>query len=184
MRIAFSGKKGSGKSTASSYLVDNKNFEELSFADPLKRTIIDLFNIDEKYCYDTNYKEAVIESLNVSGRQLMTTIGTELFNVALLKELPELKLDGGNIWVHNVIRKIKANKSKNIVISDLRFEHERKALKSLNFVTVMLSYSDNTLPVSSHISEAGVDCDYYIDVENRDDLITEINKILSVIETK
>lgn len=92
-RLAFCGKKCCGKSTLTSFLVKNYNYREMSFADPLKKTVIDLFRIDPKYCYDPEWKEQIIPKLNVSARTLLQITGTELFRNALPKLIPELTLE-------------------------------------------------------------------------------------------
>ena len=45
LRIAFTGFKGSGKTTASEYLINRHNFKRISFAQPLKDICRDVFGV-------------------------------------------------------------------------------------------------------------------------------------------
>ena len=122
--VAFGGKKGSGKSTVSKYLVSTGNYEILSFSTKLKELVSNLFDFDDE-CYNVNKKEVVIPNLGVSPRQLMQKIGTELFRDGLPKLLPDLKLcKEGSIWIN--LTKIKSPK---VVVDDVRFIDEK------NFIT-------------------------------------------------
>lgn len=185
-KIALSGKKYSGKSTAARFLVKNMQYKEFSFADPLKKLIIDLFHIDSKYLYDPLCKEIIIPTLGVSGRELMTKIGTEMFNVDMYKHLPKLKetLPYG-VWVNSIMSKIKdeIKKGTNIVVSDLRMEHELKALKELGFTTVKIERKtdDNisTITNDAHISEAGVECDIIIENDNIKKFLIDVGLLVS-----
>lgn len=49
MIIAFSGKIGSGKSTAADYLAETYGFEIINFADPLKEVVEKAFNVSHDY---------------------------------------------------------------------------------------------------------------------------------------
>ena len=44
--IGIMGQIGSGKSTLSNYLVSQKKYTEFSFADPLKKGLIEFFGMD------------------------------------------------------------------------------------------------------------------------------------------
>lgn len=156
-RISLSGDKGSGKSTAAEHL-QKLGFEEYAFADPLKRLIIDIFQIDPIYVYDPLYKETVIEELGVSARQLMQIIGTELFRNALVKHLPQLKLRGPTVWIHNLLKRIEKS-SGNIVVSDTRMSDEYYALANAGFTTYRIVRDVQTTETSNHESEHGCPCD-------------------------
>jgi hypothetical protein len=47
--IGFAGKLESGKSTAAKFLVEDRGFEKLSFAEPLREEVADAFNYGEQF---------------------------------------------------------------------------------------------------------------------------------------
>ena len=108
--IAFGGAKGSGKSTASSFLVKHHDYVKGSFATKLKELITNLFNLTDE-CYNVDKKEKVIERLGTTPRKLLQTIGTELFRNTLPSVLPEYRTFLrsqhhvlGDIHVHNKLQ--------------------------------------------------------------------------------
>lgn len=149
--IALSGCKGSGKSTLANHLKEN-GYTELTFAEPLKQLIITLFGIDPSWVYDPNKKETIIPDLGVSGRELCQVIGTELFRKGLNDYLPNLKLRGGNIWIHSMLSQLDKTNG-NIVISDCRFPDEYQALHSAGFKCLEVIRPTNV--VDTHSSEQG-----------------------------
>jgi hypothetical protein len=168
-KIGLSGKKGSGKSTLSDHLCKTYDFTELSFAEPLKKLVLDIFQIDPKYVYDPDYKEVIIEELGVSGRELLQVIGTELFRVSLNTHLPQLKLIGGSVWIHSLVKRMEKVKS-NIVVSDCRFDDEYTELKNQGFKVFKIvrdsKDSDNSgsklTTTQQHKSELGCKSDSII----------------------
>jgi len=167
MKIAFIGKICSGKSYAAKYLQANHDFEILSFGDPVKRYATEIFNLKFK------------------DREIIQDFGQILKNIDT------------DVWVNHLIRKFNTlDKSKNIVIDDLRFKNEQKALQKLGFIFVYLHIEDkfqlerikNTykINVSKHIERrfnssecemTWLDRDYYININS----VTE-NKLISLIE--
>jgi hypothetical protein len=184
--IAFTGEAGHGKSTAAQYLTQNKNYVELMFAKKLKDMIIDLFGIDEKYVYDPNFKNEIIPELNTTGRKLCQVIGTELFRNALMKEIPELKLKGETVWIHNIAKQMeKLPKNQKIVISDCRFEDEYDFLKQKRFDMIRVRNPNlknddkNKINGIKHESELG--CSYdgtLLNNRTKEDMYEKLDNIL------
>lgn len=181
--IGLTGQKGAGKSTVANHLVKNHEHVELAFANPIKKLIINLFNIDKKYVNDPELKETIIPELNVSGRRLMQVIGTELFREKLSSALPELKLDGESVWIHSVVKNIKVWLDEfpncSIVVSDVRFDNEYEALKRLGFTIYKIERS--TENKDAHLSERG--CKYDVKVENKGTVEELLKKFTTEIQT-
>lgn len=138
LRIAFSGEAGSGKSTATEYLLRaHTGFTELAFAGPLKETIQRLLDVEDKYLRDPAHKEEVIPHIGVSGRTLCQVIGTELFRVELMRQLPTLRLVGGTVWIHALLATLRRTPGP-VVVSDCRFADEYAALKREGFTVVKI----------------------------------------------
>lgn len=120
--LAFTGAIGSGKSTAAQYLVDMYNYTSYSFAEPLKRGIATMFGLDWKYVDGTQAdKSQVHPRWNISGRQLLQVIGTDVFRDFVPSLLPQLK----NIWIKRMEYTLEDTASAPcIVIPDCRFADE------------------------------------------------------------
>lgn len=161
-RLAFTGPKGSGKSTATGVLTGG-GFVELAFADPLKQMLIRLTGVDASWFYDPAKKEQVIPGLGVSARELCQAVGTECFRVALPAALPRLTLRGGSIWIHALLVELDRINSCNVVVSDCRFPDEYAALKERNFTVVRVDRPGLTAnEFAAHASEQGCPCDVAI----------------------
>jgi hypothetical protein len=179
-RVALCGKKYSGKSLAASILTEQYKFTELSFAAPLKEFVISTLHVEPKYCYDPAFKETVIPNLNVSARQLLQTIGTDLFRDTLPTKLPALHINNQSIWVYSMAQKIKYTAG-NIVVADLRFEDECAALRELGFVIVRLERPSTATNVDTHISEnVNVRADIVID--NSGTVAELENKLQAIVD--
>ncbi len=156
--IAFSGLKSSGKSTAAkfteSYLKDCV-VHRLSFATPLKKMITDIFCLHNKECYDPNLKDVILDHWNVSPRELMQKIGTDLFRNQLSTICSDLTMPAETIWASNVYCKIKEIEFENdrnnitnsvIIIDDCRFDDEYNVIKQLGGIVIKIK--THRIPVS------------------------------------
>ena len=132
MIIAFSGRIGSGKSELAK-ICQNKGFEKLYFALPLKQLVANLIHVGIE---DINPLKNV--KLN-TVRQLLQFIGTDIIR----KYNPN--------WHVNKIKTM-IDKDKNYVFDDVRFPNELKLIKELGgdcwFIIRPIIYN-----VSNHISE-------------------------------
>ena len=140
MIIGLSGLKGSGKSTAAGFLVED-GFVKMSFAEPIKRMLACVGLSHEDLYGDS--KEEVNDILDgKTPRYAMQTLGTEWGR----------DLISSNIWVNIVkhdILKIKDD----VVIDDCRFPNEVAMILSLGGVIV---YIDRGGKSGDHVSEREV----------------------------
>lgn len=137
MRIAFSGKAGSGKTTMANYLVEHFGFVRYSFADAVKEIATEIFGMEDK------------------DRGLLQAIGTKM---------REIDVD---VWVQYTMNKIEAEDHPNVVIDDCRFLNEAERLKDYGFTIIGLTGRGWDLPSeqAAHPSEteAGlIECDSII----------------------
>lgn len=154
MLIGFSGKKGSGKSYFSDYLVNNKLFIKLSFASPLKEITKILFNLSDEDVKDPIKKELINPKFNASPRELMQWLGTDIMREEFNKKFNY----SGSIWIDSVKDKVKTllDNNKDVVIDDVRFQNEVDMIHSLGGIVINLRNDlDNTLTnsTSTHSSE-------------------------------
>jgi hypothetical protein len=162
--VALLGKRGCGKSTAASQLVEKYGFAEYSFAEPLKQVCSTLLGTPLNWFTDINLKEKVIPNWNNTPRYFMQKWGTEIFRDYMPVITPEVK----SIWVDIMLKKINNSNSSRIVISDCRFDNELTELLTLeNYKTHSIQIvGQNRIPdfdgnkeINEHISEKMVNSD-------------------------
>lgn len=133
MIIGICGLIGSGKDTVADILVQENNFEKISFADKLKDGVASVFGWDRsmlegKTDVSRTWREQKDEywsaelGKDVSPRLILQLFGTECMRQGFY--------DG--IWVSLVKKHIIDNPNKNFVIPDVRFENEANMLKSIH----------------------------------------------------
>jgi hypothetical protein len=113
----------SGKTFAATVLV-HKGYQPLSFAEPIKRMAIEFFmslgySKEKALSLAWVDKAKVIPEINASSRFVQQTIGTEWGRDYM----------GDDIWIR-CFRK-KAKEFSRIVVDDVRFENEAKAIKEM-----------------------------------------------------
>ena len=188
MLIGFLGKKGVGKDTSAKLLLDDYNFTRYAFGDPVKDVVGTMFCMDEEQLYG-NKKEEIDPRWNVSPRTLFQVIGTNFAQYWLMLKLPELeeKVKMKHFWVKRfeMWYEEESNKNKNVVITDVRFQHEVDAIKSKNGIIIKLINSDSIKSTDRHISETESESinkknvDYTVDNNYTiDELYKKINVIL------
>ena len=146
MIIGLSGKKGSGKSYYTSYIIKTYNFIELSFAYPLKKSLELILNLSYDELYGEK-KDSYNNQYHCYNRELMQWLGTEVFREEFNKKFNY----NGSVWVDNVKNIILQNPNKNYVISDVRFLNEIEMIKSLN--GIIINIKDNNINQDNHKSE-------------------------------
>lgn len=113
--IGLIGRKGSGKDTVADYLVSRHGYKKHAFAAPLKRVCRELFLLDEEQMHQVDQKEKVDARWNMSPRQMMQMVGTDMVRKHL----------GIDFWLHHMTTTIaKEDEPTKIVISDVRFANE------------------------------------------------------------
>lgn len=155
--IAFTGKRGSGKSVASEVLCDELDFVELKFADPLKSMLRAMYQtcgledgeIERKI--EGDLKEVPCPWLQgKTPRYAMQTLGTEwreMISTDMWSEMFKMRVRSGVF-------------GDRIVCSDYRFPHEGEALDELRAVKYRIErnsqfYEDGES--SQHSSETLID---------------------------
>tara|TARA_B100000965_G_scaffold14609_1_gene10957 strand:- start:2417 stop:3007 length:591 start_codon:yes stop_codon:yes gene_type:complete len=132
MIIGICGLIGSGKGTVADILVENHNFEKLSFADKLKDGVASVFGWDRDMLEgDTDRSRIWREKTDVfwsneTGREVTPRLVLQLFGTDCMRNG---FFDG--IWVSLVKQKILEDPDKNWVIPDVRFPNEVKMIQSV-----------------------------------------------------
>ena len=131
--IAICGAKRSGKDVLAKYLVATRGFKKLSFAEPLKKAVKELFNfndiqvgIDEENAVG-NEKDIIDERWGISPRKALQFFGTEIMQHAIDELVPNTNR---GFLADILLSRISGNSCDSYVISDMRFLHEYNKLKS------------------------------------------------------
>lgn len=151
--IGFAGRSGSGKDTAFQILSEfdpNRKVVKISFAEPLKRGLMELFGFpDLSYFEDSEKKERIHDEItHWTPRRLMQWMGTDIIKSQI----------DTNHWIKLLEKKVNSMLSLDdivIIITDVRFPEEVDCINRLNGIVVYLD-ADERLGASSksaHISE-------------------------------
>lgn len=170
MIIGLTGKKGSGKDTAGSYLVEKYGFIRISFAEKLKQSAAACFGINpdewEKWKNDPSMEVLIQRNLNsevglaklrgekppldlphkrITVRQFLQNYGTEAHR----------EIFGDDFWIWQALKEIDSRQN-NYVITDCRFDNEAEHLdRMLN--AVIIEIDRGIASDDAHVSESGVD---------------------------
>lgn len=162
--IAFCGKAGAGKTTASRYICNNYIAHPLSFAAPLRMMVAPLAfvcaqGIDDHanhFLYEG--KDSEMPIIKTSARKLYQGFGD-----VMRAEYSEVFIDLFVEWV-KVVRayyKSKIDEEITIVVDDVRYENEAIELEKLGAHIVQVERAPSDLrKVPKHSSEKGVPPEY------------------------
>lgn len=170
IKLAFGGKKHSGKTTLADYCADVHMLEPISFADALKMNLIEI-GIDA---------ERVFEKRDPNSRALMQAYGE-----AMRDQDKDYWLD---IALTNIREwQMPPHNIEGIVIDDMRYANEAEALKREGFVLIKIIREGYEHEDDFHPSEAGLPDDVYDHIlvaKNKDltALYTMIDEIIEELE--
>lgn len=166
MIIGFCGKKGSGKSFFSDYLVKNFNFIELSYAKPLKEVVKIIFNLSDDDVNDPIKKELKINRLNASPRQLLQWLGTDIIRDEFNKKFNY----NGSRWVDLMRENLIKLKGRNIVISDVRFSDEIDLIHQFNGIIINIERNNIDMTNTTNHKSENQDLNYDHKIINKNEL--------------
>jgi len=166
MIIGFVGFIGSGKDTAADYLVNFHGFRRDSFANTLKDAVSHVFGWDRTLLEGRTaearaWREQVdewwanrLDMPNLTPRLMLQLWGTEVCRSGFHDD----------IWIASLENKIRKTKD-NIVISDVRFPNEIKAIHNAGGLVVRI--------------KRGVDPEWYNDAVNMNDGQSNMSWLIS-----
>ena len=122
-----------GKDTFAIELAKLTDYKMTAFADPVKDVLRVMFNFSEDQLYG-NSKEIIDPRWNITPREAMTKLGTELMQFDIYKYLPNLitTIPQRTFWANRIIQQINAANLEtvtNYIITDIRFLHELNTVK-------------------------------------------------------
>jgi len=133
MIIGICGLIGSGKGTVADILVEQHDFQKISFADKLKDAVSVMFGWDramlEGDTPESRYWREQVDEFwtKETGREITPRLVLQEFGTDCMRSG---FYDG--VWVSFVKKTILDNPKKNYVIPDVRFDNEASVIKSLN----------------------------------------------------
>jgi hypothetical protein len=183
--IGMIGKAGSGKDTVADYVTSKYGFNKLAFADPLKKAVQIIFDIDDEHMFDRALREETLENWAPwSTRKLLQFVGTDLMRDQIDK----------NIWVKNAVSRVK--RLSRAIISDVRFPNEVDDVKAMLEGHAQMVFIRVTRPdhedaqggIKDHASESHIDdLDADIDILNDgtlEDLYMKVDGLMEAILEK
>lgn len=199
--IGLAGKKGAGKDTIADVFVKREKFKRVALAEPLKELIVKVFGVPLEYLNDRKLKEGDLPELIsidyshldkirdivenewgfVISRDQREAIenfhGEEIYAVRELMQLVGTDILRKNvrddIWVVLLFSRIK-ELGCDVVVSDVRFSNERKALKAAGAELILIKRGYDSK--DQHISEndLGNESEYDVVINNNDITLQEL----------
>ena len=170
--IGIAGKAKAGKDTLADYLCWNtdKDYEKVHFADILKEGAKQICQLDWWAVNTQEGKESTIPWLNMTVRELLQKFGT-----AIRKEVDP------DFWVKALLNRYIDD---DIIIADVRFPNEAKAIKDAGGLLVRINRDG--AGAGNHISEIALDdyTDWDLVIDNNgtiEDLYKKGKEILNLI---
>lgn len=142
--VAFSGKAGSGKSTAASYLVEHHDFTRVRFAGPLKAMLAAVGLSDDEIEGDMKEKPCAL-LCGKTPRFAMQKLGTEYGRQVIGADL------WVRLWKHAVEPHLVAGKP--VVVDDCRFPNEGYAIRALGGKLIRITRPGAGQGAAGHVSE-------------------------------
>jgi len=200
--ISISGKKGSGKDTAAARLIENHGFTRFAFADILKDMLTSVFKIERKYFDDHELKDKQFDRITVDfsdidkirmwleerGVEIDYVMRTNMENVGHGRTLdtPREMMQfigtdvcrdniSNDLWIDLTIKNMLSSGKRLIVVTDARYANERRALKKLGGILLLIKRSttdgkdtDKEWQYDDHKTEndLGFEDDYDVVIEN------------------
>jgi len=152
--IGLTGNKQNGKSSAAQYLCDNyNNIERYSFSTPLKLVCKMLFGGTQEHWLGS-LKDSRLVNWGLTPRQIMKTVGTELFRtqfsedfwVKVAREHLDRVQGFHDSDVDDVI----------VIIDDVRFDNEAKMITDMGGKVYRIVNLGAAPCTDTHASEAGI----------------------------
>ena len=154
--IGLIGNAGSGKDTVASVFKE-LGYNKYAFADAVKQACSAAFGIPIHHFEHRGLKESLDPYWNISPRQMLQFVGTELFRNHT-KELCH-HAPAGSFWIqrmwYNFIRDFSFKEDVRAVISDCRFKDECDFVLSNNGLIIHLTRPgyDGNVGITGHASE-------------------------------
>lgn len=146
--IGLSGRARSGKTTVAEIL-EKYGFIHMSFAHHIRLFVTQLaVAVDPHFQLERDKNKPMWWADNKTPRYMMQTLGTEWGRQQINPEL----------WVQHLMARVQVPHyaHRNIVISDVRFDNEAKAVIDAGGIVINVNRESVDAVLSEHVSEAGI----------------------------
>lgn len=147
--IAFCGPKRCGKDVCARFVSDTYGYGHVKFASGVKEMVQVLFGFTEDQCEGPE-KDTVDSTWGIRPRDAMQFMGTEVMQFKIQDLLPNV---GRLFWANQLFAR---HGTHNLVISDLRFVHEAKMIKTVSSSSLIIRIHNPSVEAfhgDAHMSE-------------------------------
>ena len=178
MKIAFCGKKGSGKTFLADTIIEyNRHIlaQKFSFADPL-RDMLSQIGFNEEH-FNGDLKNIGLSQFgNKSYREIIQTLGTDWGREMIH---PDIWINRMNDRLNNIPKDVW------LIVDDIRFENEYNFLKEKGFSIIKVISTTDDYKEDKHISEQlNVEADYQLYNTFDNVVIDNLTNILEDIDNE
>ncbi|MGW2514993.1 deoxynucleotide monophosphate kinase family protein [Streptomyces scopuliridis] len=181
--VGVIGRARTGKDTAGQWLVDNRGYRRIGFADPLKEAALKLNPIIDVVDYGDTL-ESLAEIVERFGWEQAKDRNPEIRRI--LQELgASIRAIDPEFWLRTALAKVTAANEDGVpvVITDVRYPNEAESLKRAGFHLVYIDRPG--VPHLDHESEGALTSDdaafHVMNSATVDDLYAEIELVMSTI---
>lgn len=161
--IGLTGHKQVGKDTIADYLCRTFGFKKLAFANPLKNAAREVFGFSDAQLYG-DQKEVIDPFWNVTPREVLQVVGTDLFRLTLPQFIPQI---GNQIWTRTLERQLQQERLQNprqsFVVTDVRYPNEAEVVHRFGGILMRVERPDLTSGLTlggqsfaAHLSETAM----------------------------
>lgn len=176
--IGLTGRAGCGKDTVARFLCEAHGFVQIALADPLRDGIKVMLGLTDEQLHNRDLKEASIDWLGKSPRELLQTLGTEWGREQVVPDL----------WLRVAARRIASIKASppclhvaGIVVSDIRFENEAEWLRAQGGALWHIARPGIACGNAGHVSENGITkANFDVDIAN-DTTIADLEELVATL---
>jgi len=149
--IGFVAAKQHGKTLGSEYLSHKYGYKIVSFSDPLKRALKEIFDFSDEQLWGSQ-KESIDPFWGLTPRFVMQMVGTDFFRVQMKQKVPHI---GDQIWVKVAEKRIRQylDSGQNVVVDDVRFLNESNLIHQMGGYLIRIERPMMHLSIDSHESE-------------------------------
>ncbi|ATW62847.1 deoxynucleotide monophosphate kinase [Synechococcus phage S-CBWM1] len=166
-----------GKSTLAKHLTDSHFFVTVSFADPVKKIMVEIlkeWGVNPISAWNVYYnKDTVIPEVGKTGRYLLQTFATNW-----AREMVDQ-----DIWVRTAESKISRLLADgfSVVVDDLRFLSEEKMLRRLGVKTLKVVRDSGALLYEGNHSSEGNQVPFHHIIDNNGPIENSIKQLCEVL---
>ena len=144
--IGLIGRERVGKDTFADFVCQKYKFKKYNLAQPIKEIAKIMFGWDDAKL-EGNEKDNIDEQLGIKPRDFFTWFGTDIAQLALHQQFPNLNIPDRGIWSLAMDKwiqhQMEMDSNVNIIIPDIRFCHEIEVLMKYNAKIINITKPDS-----------------------------------------